>query len=277
MKRTRVTIIGLLAAVALLAAACGNDTKDSSSGSSGTSSSGVVKAAWIYVGPINDGGWTQSHDAGRKYVEQKLGSALSADVEGYVKWLSDLVVNTPNGEDPLLVNEGEGRIFGLEPAAVDVEVVLRAQRAAVGGTIAAALAVSTGELRVGVNLGGGFHHATADRGGGFCVYNDVAVAWRAPNGVAQLGRANIVALWEVVDPQPIDNEVAPGTIWTVTNPGTINVANGVSTQNIPTQVPGSANVTGTFETVLVDFMNRLGDADELLMLQRLNAAHPGCA
>src|SRR5262249_12813583 len=39
-------------------------------------SSGPVKAAWIYVGPINDGGWTTAHDNGRKYVEQQMGDAV---------------------------------------------------------------------------------------------------------------------------------------------------------------------------------------------------------
>jgi basic membrane protein A len=77
MKRTRATIIGLLAAVVLIAAACGDDTNKSSSGSNDNGgSSGPVKAAWIYVGPINDGGWTQAHDAGRKYVESKLGNKV---------------------------------------------------------------------------------------------------------------------------------------------------------------------------------------------------------
>ncbi|MGB9827164.1 MAG: BMP family ABC transporter substrate-binding protein, partial [Thermosphaera sp.] len=28
-----------------------------------------IKAAWIYVGPIGDAGWTFMHDIGRKYVE----------------------------------------------------------------------------------------------------------------------------------------------------------------------------------------------------------------
>ena len=34
----------------------------------------TFKAAWIYVGPHNDGGWSQAHDQGRLYVQQKLGS-----------------------------------------------------------------------------------------------------------------------------------------------------------------------------------------------------------
>src|SRR3954452_14300601 len=33
-----------------------------------------IKAAWIYVGPHNDGGWSQAHDAGRLYVQKQLGS-----------------------------------------------------------------------------------------------------------------------------------------------------------------------------------------------------------
>ncbi|HXQ86418.1 MAG TPA: BMP family ABC transporter substrate-binding protein, partial [Gaiella sp.] len=32
-----------------------------------------IKAAWIYVGPHNDGGWSQAHDMGRLYVQKKLG------------------------------------------------------------------------------------------------------------------------------------------------------------------------------------------------------------
>ncbi len=38
--------------------------------------SGALKAAWIYVGPHNDGGWSQAHDAGRLYVQKTLGSKV---------------------------------------------------------------------------------------------------------------------------------------------------------------------------------------------------------
>ncbi len=34
----------------------------------------TIKAAWIYVGPHNDGGWSQSHDEGRLAVQKALGS-----------------------------------------------------------------------------------------------------------------------------------------------------------------------------------------------------------
>lgn len=49
-------------------------------------------------------------------------------------------------------------------------------RRSVGATLAAARAA----LREGVaaNLAGGTHHACADKGGGYCVFNDVAVAAR---------------------------------------------------------------------------------------------------
>jgi acetoin utilization deacetylase AcuC-like enzyme len=49
-------------------------------------------------------------------------------------------------------------------------------RRSVGATIAAArTALAQG---VSANLAGGTHHAYADKGGGFCVFNDVAVASR---------------------------------------------------------------------------------------------------
>ena len=50
-------------------------------------------------------------------------------------------------------------------------------RRSVGATIAAARAALQGE-QVAVNLAGGTHHAYADKGSGYCVFNDVAVAAR---------------------------------------------------------------------------------------------------
>jgi len=39
-------------------------------------STAAFKAAWIYVGPHNDGGWSQAHDEGRLYVQKMLGSKV---------------------------------------------------------------------------------------------------------------------------------------------------------------------------------------------------------
>lgn len=35
-----------------------------------------IKCAWVYVGPIGDGGWTYAHDLGRKAVEEALGDGV---------------------------------------------------------------------------------------------------------------------------------------------------------------------------------------------------------
>jgi simple sugar transport system substrate-binding protein len=35
-----------------------------------------VRAAWVYVSPITDGGWAQQHDRGRRSVEQALGQQV---------------------------------------------------------------------------------------------------------------------------------------------------------------------------------------------------------
>jgi acetoin utilization deacetylase AcuC-like enzyme len=56
------------------------------------------------------------------------------------------------------------------------EIVERARRSA-GGTIAASRSALL--ERVSVNLGGGTHHAFCDRGQGYCILNDVAIAVRA--------------------------------------------------------------------------------------------------
>ncbi len=56
-----------------------------------------------------------------------------------------------------------------------VAMVERARRS-VGATVAAAR--SALQEGIAANLAGGTHHAYADKGGGFCVFNDVAVAAR---------------------------------------------------------------------------------------------------
>lgn len=47
-------------------------------------------------------------------VEQQLLAGWSVDVEGFHKYLFNRIVNTPQGEDPHFINDGEGRIYGVE-------------------------------------------------------------------------------------------------------------------------------------------------------------------
>jgi len=64
-----------LAALALtIAAAATVLAAGTSSGSA--RSDATFKAAWIYVGPHNDGGWSQAHDQGRLAVQKALGSKV---------------------------------------------------------------------------------------------------------------------------------------------------------------------------------------------------------
>jgi acetoin utilization deacetylase AcuC-like enzyme len=66
-------------------------------------------------------------------------------------------------------------MLGFAVSPRQAERVLAAQRAMTGGTVRAArLAVQ--QRATVINLGGGLHHAHRDRGHGFCLVNDVAVA-----------------------------------------------------------------------------------------------------
>ncbi len=76
-------------------------------GIAGAASDGPTKAAWIYVGPHNDGGWSQAHDAGRLYVQKKLGSKVQTTYKE----------NVPEGPQVAqvidsLVRDGNKIIFG---------------------------------------------------------------------------------------------------------------------------------------------------------------------
>jgi acetoin utilization deacetylase AcuC-like enzyme len=70
--------------------------------------------------------------------------------------------------------------------------LVRRSKASVGGTVAAARwAVARG---FGVALAGGTHHAFADRGEGFCVYNDLVVAARTLLDERAVARVLVVDL-----------------------------------------------------------------------------------
>lgn len=86
------------------------------------------------------------------------------------------------------LDDAEVRRLGFPWSAGLVERSLRA----VGGTIAASdRALTDG---VAMNLAGGTHHAFADHGEGFCVFNDIAVAVRRLQASGTIRRAVIVDL-----------------------------------------------------------------------------------
>ncbi|MEW6356605.1 MAG: histone deacetylase [Planctomycetota bacterium] len=78
------------------------------------------------------------------------------------------------------------------PSEIIDVAFLRAFRYCTGGTILASrLAVKHG---IGINLGGGYHHARPDRGSGFCIYADVPIAIRKLQKEGLIKRALLVDL-----------------------------------------------------------------------------------
>lgn len=70
-------------------------------------------------------------------------------------------------------------------------LVVRSLRAAGGTREAAAAALEHG---VAMNLAGGTHHAFATHGEGFCVLNDVVIAWRSLRRAGRVARAAVIDL-----------------------------------------------------------------------------------
>jgi len=69
MKRRKLALaVSLLALLALVFASAGAGRT--------VAHQAAFKVAWIYVGPHNDGGWSQAHDQGRLYVQKMLGSKV---------------------------------------------------------------------------------------------------------------------------------------------------------------------------------------------------------
>lgn len=72
--------------------------------------------------------------------------------------------------------EGKGFLDGGDTPAYSG--VYERARASAGGSVEGALLLGGGEYLHAFNPGGGLHHARWDRAGGFCVFNDVALAVR---------------------------------------------------------------------------------------------------
>src|SRR5690242_14897674 len=76
-------------------------------GAGSAKSSGAFKVAWIYVGPHNDGGWSQAHDAGRLYVQKALGSKVQTTYKENIAVGPQLQQTVAS-----LVQQGYKMIFG---------------------------------------------------------------------------------------------------------------------------------------------------------------------
>jgi acetoin utilization deacetylase AcuC-like enzyme len=85
------------------------------------------------------------------------------------------------------------RAFGQPLNDRQRERAIAVQRAMAGGTLAAARR-ALADRGLAVNLGGGLHHARRDRGQGFCLINDVAIAVAALRRGGFDGRVLVVDL-----------------------------------------------------------------------------------
>jgi acetoin utilization protein AcuC len=70
--------------------------------------------------------------------------------------------------------------FAKERKSYDIETpvspeILEASLLIVGGAVECGRAVLDGKVKRAVSIGGGYHHAGRDYGGGFCLFNDIAV------------------------------------------------------------------------------------------------------
>src|SRR5438552_7808853 len=113
MKRTKIALAALLltlaAVVALVAATAGTAKR-----------SDVFKVAWIYVGPHNDGGWSQAHDAGRQYVQKMLGSKVQTTYKENIAVGPQLQQTVQS-----LVQQGYKMIFGTSYGFFDKKLAAK--------------------------------------------------------------------------------------------------------------------------------------------------------
>ncbi|MBK7580424.1 MAG: histone deacetylase [Myxococcales bacterium] len=102
-------------------------------------------------------------------------------------------------QDPVVL----GNVFAVDPSDVVVEEVLHTIRLACGGTLDATREALLSRSPT-LNLLGGFHHAGPNKGGGFCIVNDIAVAVAAVRAEGYTKRVAVLDL----DAHPPDGTAA---------------------------------------------------------------------
>lgn len=109
------------------------------------------------------------------------------------------------------------------------------------------------------------------------VYDNTAVAWFAPDGVARIGRDWIIALWQA-ERVPVSDET-----WTGDAPETNRPGNGYyegSDINVEARPSYDIQLNGVPESAgaiaIIDFLDRLGTPAELELYEELIQRHPGC-
>jgi len=84
-KRRGTILITLLTSLLLVISGC---TKAPATTPAPAAATAKIKVAFVYVGPVGDAGWTTSHDAGRKYLIEKMPNVETTIME-----------NVPEGAD----------------------------------------------------------------------------------------------------------------------------------------------------------------------------------
>ena len=73
-KRSLIKVAALAAIAGAALVGCGK--KEEPAAAPAAQTANVTKAAWVYIGPVGDAGWTFAHDLGRKAVEAQFGNAV---------------------------------------------------------------------------------------------------------------------------------------------------------------------------------------------------------
>lgn len=108
------------------------------------------------------------------------------------------------------------------------------------------------------------------------IFDEVAVAWFAPDGVPVISQDAIVALWQVVDRVPVEGAVAPDD-----RPEVVGSTPYIQLDvNIETESAEIAEQTPVghegARAAILDFFDRVGTPEEWWMLGVLQGHHPGC-
>lgn len=109
------------------------------------------------------------------------------------------------------------------------------------------------------------------------VFEGVAVAWFAPEGVARIGGDWIIALW-AVDRVAVSDETFTGDAPETSRPGGgFYEGSDVNVEARPSydiQLNGVPEHAGAI--AIIDFLDRLGTPAELALVEELITHHPGC-